>query len=362
MSIINLIRPELRNSSNYVPGGDQAQFRLHANELPWSPLLDDEGLNYYPSNQRLKRLTEQLSEVYQVAADELVVTRGSDDGIDLINRLFLTAGQDAVMIFPPTFPMYAFYAQLQQAQLIQCPLRTDDFSLSLEQIKTAWQPNCKLIMICSPNNPTANLFDLQFIASVCREFANKSMIVVDEAYIEFAETESATTLIKQFDNLMVLRTLSKAYGMAGLRLGSVIAQEPVIGALKKIIAPYIIPTPVINLATKALQNSARLKFSLERVVDARQNLLNQLSQNPLVETLYPTATNFILLKTKYAESLTSFLATRGIAIRDFPPQSVLNAHLRVTVGNEEENQLLLDALAAFTQSVVGLNDAKNLIY
>lgn len=349
MSILNLIRPDLLNIQNYVPGGDDAQHRLHANELPWSPIdHDNRSLNFYPDLQTQLKVQKLLAARYQVNADQVALTRGSDDGIDLITRLFLTARQDAFMQFPPTFPMYAFYVGLQQAELIQCPLdANNDFSLSLESINSSWKPNCKVIMICSPNNPTGNLIDINLIGAVCARYANKSVVVVDEAYIEFAQGESAISLVSQYENLVVLRTLSKANGMAGIRLGCIIAQAHVISAFNKIIAPFVLSTPVIQLAERALQQEEWLASSILRIRSERDELLNQLKRFSFIEKTYPTEANFILFKTSYNKELTIWLANQGIAIRDFPPNSLLHQHLRITVGDEQQNQLLINGISTF---------------
>lgn len=364
MSILNIIRPELLNSPNYVPGGEDSQFRLHANELPWSPVdMDSIELNYYPDTKLQIQLQEQLAARYGVDSNKMTLTRGSDDGIDLVTRLFLTAGKDAFMQFPPTFPMYSFYVRLQQGELIQCPLdQHADFNLSLDNIQSSWQSNCKIIMFCRPNNPTGTLIDLELIAATCELYTNRAAVVVDEAYIEFSSTRSAISLIPQFENLVVLRTMSKAGGLAGLRLGSIIGQSPVIEAFNKIIAPYTIPSPVVQLAMRALSDKNWFPEAIERIQSSRNNLINALQKNPVIEQICPTETNFVLVKTQYAKELTLWFAKKGIAIRDFPPASVLHDHLRLTVGDEEQNQLLIDALASFFNNVSGLNYAKDLIY
>ncbi len=364
MSILNLIRPELLDSPNYVPGGNNAEYRLHANELPWTPIeTKPVNLNFYPDANVLNTLQKQLAERYQIEHDQLVLTRGSDEGIDLVTRLFLKAGQDALMQFSPTFPMYAFYVRLQQGELIQCPLvPQDNFSFSMDKIKSSWQQNCKIIMFCSPNNPTANLIDLELIAAVCEHYKNKSVIVVDEAYIEFAKSKSATTLISQFENLVVLRTLSKACGLAGLRLGSIIAQAHVIQAFRKIIPPYTISSAVIELAANALAIDDWFLFAIETIKTSRDWLFNELQKNELIEKVYSTEANFLLVKTPYAKELTSWFSHHGIAIRDFPANSLLHDHLRITVGEEQQNQLLIDTLSSFIKNIQDLKNAKNLIY
>lgn len=356
MSILNLIRPELLEIPTYIAGSEQIKNRLHANELPWSSInADSIDLNFYPEAEYKTQLQEQLAQLYQIESDQLVLTRGSDDGIDLLVRLFLNAGQDAFMQFPPTFSMYEFYVQLQQAQIIQCPLDpANNFALDLEQINRCWQENCKMIMLCSPNNPTANAIDLKLIAKLCQQYKNRSVIVVDEAYIEFANRQSSTSLIAQFDNLIVLRTLSKAYGLAALRLGIVIAQSQVIHALNKIMAPYPLSSVVMRLAQQALSNDAWFTTAIERIKKARLKLSADLAANSLIEKVYPSETNFILVKTAYAKELVNWLNQQGITIRGFTANSVLHNHLRITVGDEQQNLLLITALSSFKNRISGL--------
>lgn len=364
MTVLNLIRPELLNSANYVPGGENTENRLHANELPWSPINSANiNLNIYPAVAFQSQLKQKLALRFDVGTDQLVITRGSDECIDLITRLFLTAGQDALMQFPPTFPMYAFYARIQQAELIQCALDPiNNFTTSLDKINSQWKPNCKVILFCSPNNPTGNLIDLDLIKATCEQYKDRSVVVVDEAYIEFSKAQSATTLINQYENLIVLRTLSKAGGLAGLRLGCILAQTHIIQAVMKIIPPYTISNVVIDLANKALQLNDWFPSAVEAIQASRDVLMSEFKKLPIFEKIYPSEANFILVQTPYAKELTTWFSNLGIAIRDFPINSILHNHLRITVGSEQQNKLVLTALSSFINNVSGLKNAENLIY
>ncbi|KTD41039.1 histidinol-phosphate transaminase [Legionella parisiensis] len=354
MSVLNLIRPELLDNQPYSVGSVPMRHRLHANELPWSALSTNISLNFYPEKYLQDQLQEHLAKYYQVEEKQIVLTRGSDDGIDLITRLFLSAGQDACMQCPPTFSMYSFYTYLQHAQLIECPLDAqNNFQLSLDEIRSTWKNNCKLIFLCNPNNPTGSLIELDFIATLCDEYKNRSVIVVDEAYIEFAQTQSATCLISQFDNLIVLRTLSKAYGLANLRLGIIIAQENVIRALNKIMPPFPLSSVVIDLALRALEKNEWFLQAINTIKESRANLIKELQLCPVIKKVYPTETNFILIKTEYTYELVSWLANQGIVIKSYSPNSSLHDHLRITVGDEPQNQLLLRALSSFQNNVSG---------
>ena len=348
MSILNLIRPDLTTIQGYIPTGDDLEYRLHANELPWAPVsLDQIALNHYPNARQQQALQEQMADYYQVKPEQMVLTRGSDDGIDLMIRLFLRAGIDSFIQCPPTFPMYAFYARLQQAGILNCPLEEDDgFNLSLDKLNSVWQPSCKLIMLCRPNNPTANLLDLDTIAKICQQFTNKSVVVVDEAYIEFAQVPSAATLVSSFDNLIILRTLSKACGLAGLRIGAVIAQSELIKVIRNAMPPYTLSSAVIHLAQRALANKEWFLTKIQSILEARTPLIAELKNSSWIKTVYPTWTNFILVESRQALALATWFAEFGIAIRHFanPP---LENKLRITVGDEIQNQRFLDVLTSF---------------
>jgi histidinol-phosphate aminotransferase len=348
MPALDLIRPDLLTFKGYIPWGDDLECRLHANELPWSPLsMANVSLNHYPDPRQQKRLQEQIADYYQVDNEQMALTRGSDEGLDLIMRLFLRPGLDSIMQCPPTFPMYAVYARLQQAQIINCPLDSEtDFSLSEEKLISFWQPNCKLIILCRPNNPTGNLLDLTVIARLCKQFTDKAIIVVDEAYIDFAQTPSAISLLTAYDNLLILRTLSKAYGLAGLRLGSVIGQLPLIKALRNLIPPYALANVVIDLAQRALADKDWFTTKIQAILQERTKLIRQLQQSPWLEKVYPTSANFILVASSHAQALATWCAELGIAVRYFAATPIHNM-LRITVGEAAQNQRLLAALASF---------------
>ena len=351
MSALDLIRPDLASIQTYSVMKDALDCQMHANELPWCPLtVKNLELNRYPATTPINQLQIQLASCYQVKPEQLLITRGSDEGIDLLMRLFLRAGIDRVMQCPPTFPMYVFYARIQQAGVIDCPLQENaaSFNLDVDKMNASWRPSCKLIMLCRPNNPTGELIELTTIAKLCEQYRDQSIIVVDEAYIEFSEAESAITLIPQFDNLIVLRTLSKAYGLAGLRLGSVIAQSPVIQAMKKIIAPFSLSSVVIDLGLRALENKAWFASRWECIKLLRAQLATDLQQSPWINNVYPSAANFILVKTRYAHALTDWLKQQHIAVRSFADSALLPEHLRITVGNDYQNKQLITALNLFS--------------
>ena len=222
--------------------------RLHANELPW-PAEEDRaraGLNRYPEPQP-RALIERLAELYTVAPDSLLAGRGSEEAIDLLTRAFCRAGHDAVLLCPPTFGMYSVCARIQGAQIIEAPLRAAaGFALESQALLDRCTAAVKLVFLCSPNNPTGNLLDEASILRIACRLLGRALVVVDEAYIEFAGAPSLARLVPELPNLAVLRTLSMGHGLAGGRCGALIALPEVIALLRKLIPPYAIPQPTLE--------------------------------------------------------------------------------------------------------------------
>ncbi|QBR83474.1 histidinol-phosphate transaminase [Legionella israelensis] len=347
MSIIDLIRSDLKAIKPYVPE-EVENCRLHANELPWTPVpFNQIGLNRYPETGEQKGLQANLADMFQVNPEQMLLTRGSDDAIDLIFRLFLQAGVDSLMQCPPTFSMYAFYARLQRVKLINCPLyEKEDFRLSIDRLLSAWEPDCKLIMLCRPNNPTGSMVELTSIVALCKQMSGQAIVVVDEAYIDFAEAPSASGLLSSCENLIVLRTLSKAYGLAGLRLGAIIAQAEVIEVLKSIMPPYTLSTVVVDLAKRALADKSWFQKKIRLILEERARLMRQFAQCIWISKVYSSHANFILVASEHAASLKEWFAKQGIAVRHFSEDALHNM-LRITVGDERENQHLLSCLRSF---------------
>lgn len=351
MTISDLMRAELLSLEAYSQLNHKPDCRLHMNELPWSPLdCTPFALEQYPDFEAQNALEQCLSERYQISSANLLLTRGSDEAIDLLMRLFLRPLVDSILQCSPTFSMYAFYARVQGAGVVDCPLHEqEDFRFDLKRLENQWQPGTKLIMLCRPNNPTGSLLSLREIATLCQRYQQKAMIVVDEAYIEFSGAMSAITLLPQYDNLIVLRTLSKAYGLAGLRLGCVIASPMVVSTLKKLIAPFSLSSAVVDLGLQALKETAFFEWAMHEIKTLRQKLLTDLEQSHWIEKVYPSFANFILIKTSYSKPLFAHFERLGIAVRQF--KNHLPQHLRITVGNEAQNQRLLEALASFSEEL-----------
>ena len=351
MTIESLVRPEIRGLKPYVTASQEAAtVRLNANELPWSPRENLSGtpLNRYPAI-RPASLQAALAASYGVSPERLLVTRGSSEAIDLLVRAFCRAGRDSIVVTPPTFTMYRVYADIQGAKTIEAPLSAErDFRLDVQAVLDRCEADTKLVFVCSPNNPTGGVVPHEDIAALAGSRAGRSVIVVDEAYAEFNEGSSVTGALSTLDNVVVLRTLSKALGLAGARCGAVIGDPTLVGWLNGMLAPYAIATPVIERVLEAMSpaNLARARHAVAEIVAAREQLAVALGSLPAVERVWPSRSNFLLVRFHDLPAIMERLRRRRILIRDFPHETLLAGCARITVGTPEENGLLLDALQA----------------
>src|SRR5215831_2962185 len=268
--------------------------RLHANEMPWPPVGDDSanGLNHYPEPQP-KVLIERLASLFGVRREQILVGRGSDEGIDLLIRAFCRASQDSILVCPPTYSMYGVTANIQGATTIEVPL-LKNYQLDTESVLAAWRDTVKLLFLCSPNNPTGNLLSSDEIRTLCRDLDGKAIIVVDEAYIEFSNSESLARSLDAYSNLVVLRTLSKAYALAGARCGGVLAHPDVVSLLARMIQPYAVPAPTIDVAIRFTATPAltEMRRRVDVIRSERERLIAELGKSPLVRRVFPSDSNF----------------------------------------------------------------------
>lgn len=321
--------------------------RLHANELPWRPANDDSraGLNRYPEPQP-RALVAGLAQLYAVAPACVLVGRGSDEAIDLLTRAFCRAGTDAVLVCPPTFGMYSVSARIQGAEVLQAPLlAADGFAVDEDAVLDRCTAAVKLVFLCSPNNPTGNLLDEAAILRLAGRLAGRALLVVDEAYIEFAGRPSLARLVAAVPNLAILRTLSKAYGLAGARCGALIADPEIIALLRKIIPPYAIPALTLEAVLDRLtpEARARSRAGLEVLLAERERLSQGLPRLPGITRVWPSAANFVL--TEFADAGTALARAREarLLVRDARGYPGLGRALRITVGTPEQNGRLLEA-------------------
>jgi histidinol-phosphate aminotransferase len=346
MSVLELARPEIIALKAYAHASwDPAFERLHANELPWRAETDRTlaGLNRYPEPHP-HELAARLAALYGVEAAQLLPGRGSDESIDLVVRGFCRAGVDNVIICPPTFGMYEVAANIQGAQIRKVPLlRERGFGLDVDGLLRARDQNTKIVFLCSPNNPTGNGIDGNSIERVLAAF--NGLVVVDEAYVEFTGAEGFTPWVSRYPNLVVLRTLSKAFGLAGARVGSLIAAPEIVGLLAKVIPPYSIPQPTIEtvFATLAPSQLAIQRERVKQVRAERERLRAALAAAPTVLKVWPSEANFLLVDFVDAEAALAAARSARLLIRDM--RSVSPQSLRISVGSPEQNDRLIRSLA-----------------
>jgi histidinol-phosphate aminotransferase len=349
--VLALARPEIRNLKPYSHAAWlPSMTRLHANEAPWRPTGDTSaaGLNRYPEPQP-KALLERLASLYATPADCVLVTHGSDEAIDLLSRIYLRAGTDAILQCVPTFGMYQLAAHIQGADVIEVPLeRARGWSVDPERLLAAWQPRVKLVYLCSPNNPTGNLFEIQALEAVCRTLDGKAIIVFDEAYIEWSHRSSLVGWLERFSTLVILRTLSKAHALAGARVGAILARPEMIQLARRVIPPYSLAQPAIEAALRALEPAeiAASRARVEALLTEREYLRERLRRSPLVDNVWASDANFLLIDCRDADRFMRLCMAGSLIVRDMRANPALPASLRISVGTRRENDALLDSLEA----------------
>ncbi len=343
-----LVRTNIRTLKPYSSARDEfkgeASIFLDANENSLgSPLV--KWYNRYPDPLQLK-VKEKIAFIKKIPVDQIFLGNGSDEAIDLLFRCFCEPGIDEVVIFPPTYGMYEVSANINNVKLNRVPL-TEQFQLDLEALEQAIKPSTKIIWICSPNNPTGNSIDREAIEMILNNF--DGLVVIDEAYINFSRQKSWLSDLQDYPNLVVLQTLSKAWGLAGIRLGMAFASPEIIGYLNKVKPPYNISEPVQELAVKALEEIGQVNDMIVTLVNERQNMVSSLLQNEEVVKIYPSDANFLLVKFKDAAGLYKYFVEQGIVVRDRSNVVLCEGCLRITVGTPQENQKLLGSLNSFNK-------------
>jgi len=338
-----LVRPNIKTLKPYSSAKDEytgdAKILLDANENSLgSPLT--KWYNRYPDPYQQK-LKEKLAFVKQIAANQIFIGNGSDECIDILFRTFCEPGKDNIIICPPTYPMYEVSANINDIKVQKAPLLSD-YQLNVAHIEQLVNEQTKIIWICSPNNPTGNSLDRIDIETILNHF--DGLVVVDEAYINFSKQKSFVQSLIDYPNLVVLQTLSKAWGLAGLRLGMCFASPQVIGFMNKVKAPYNINIVTQELALQALEEVGQVNDMIKLLVDMRIALAQVIGSMPHVIQVFPSDTNFILVKIPKARQLYEYLLSQGIIVRDRSALELCEDSLRITVGTEQENTLLVDAM------------------
>lgn len=350
----SFLREDLRDFAGYASArmqADIAHIRLDANEAPWPNAgagIGAASLRRYPDPQP-HALVSALAALYAVDGARLLVTRGSDEAIDLLLRATCMPGRGAIVTTPPTFGMYAVCARLHGTRVVEVPLRDvgEGFAADLRAVgDAALAAGARLVFLCSPGNPTGDIVPLAGIAALARRLAGEALVVVDEAYGEFAGVASAASLPEAADNVVVLRTLSKAHALAGARLGCAIAPPAVAAALRRCQAPYPLPAPSVAAALAALAAPAlaRTQARVQRVREARERLAARLRDLPEVRRVDASGGNFLLLRLVDPDVALARLRDNGIAVRDMRGMPGLDDAVRATIGTPRQNAALLAAL------------------
>jgi len=344
--LVSLARPDIVTLKPYSHAAWLPSItRLHANEAPWRPTGDttSAGLNRYPEPQP-QALIESMAALYGVGLSNLLATRGSDEAIDLLSRIYLRAGADAILQCVPTFGMYQVAARIQGAAVIEIPLdRQRGWALDPERLLAAWQPHVKLVYLCSPNNPTANLLDVTALEQVCEALDGKAIVVIDEAYIEWSRTASLVRWLGRYQTLAILRTLSKAHALAGARLGALLAAPELIELARRVIPPYSLAQPTVEAALRALEPAELLagQARVLHLLTEREYLARGLEASPWVERVWPSDANFVMIECRDADGFMSAALDGGLIVRDLRAYPALPRALRVSVGSRAQNDALL---------------------
>jgi histidinol-phosphate aminotransferase len=348
-----LLRDNIRNlqlqaSARDAFKGDATLF-LNANENAFgSPVsgVDAGSLNRYPDPLQVE-LKERLSKVKGVPAGNIFIGNGSDEVIDLLFRSFCNPGKDNVIVLPPARALYAVRAHIQDVEVREVAL-TNDFQPDAERISEAVDERTKLLFISSPNNPTGNSIEREDVEFILNNF--EGIVVIDEAYINYSRQRSFISELTEYPNLVVVQTLSHAWGLAGVRVGMAYASDAIIAVLNTVKIPYNISAPAQELALSALNNIEQVNAWIRITVQERAKLTATLGQLLFVKKIYPSDANFLLVKMENAAAVYSYLTDHGIVVRDVSGKELCGECLRITVGTPEENERLIDVLTKFTRS------------
>lgn len=342
----NILRENIKNLVPYSSARDEfkgeASVFLDANENSFgSPIPTP--FNRYPDPLQFA-VKKRISEIKGVPPRNIFLGNGSDEAIDILFRAFCRPGIDNIITVPPTYGMYEVSANINDVAIKKVPL-TVDYQLNLEEIAAAIDINTKLIFICSPNNPTANSINREDIETILANF--NGLVVIDEAYINYSRQKTFIQELTEYSNLVVLQTLSKAWGLAGLRIGMAFASEEIIEVFNRVKPPYNINQASQQLALEALNNIDQVNAWIKETIEEREKLVGHLSMLPIIIKIYPSDANFILAKTKDAKAIYGYLVERGIIVRDRSKVELCEGSLRITVGTPAENDKLINALRSF---------------
>lgn len=358
-AILDLLRTHYKTLEGYVSAGmeagkDESKIYLNANENPYA-LPGLEGFNRYPEPQPIA-LLEAFAQTYGVENDQIVITRGADEALMILTKLFCEPHQDSVLLTPPTFGMYAVDANAMPAGVVNVPLIKENGAFRLDKdgiIKAASDPDnrIKLVILCSPNNPTATSFSHDEIAEIAEALEGKAIIVLDETYAEFSKQGSMTEDLESTPNLIILRTLSKSYAFAGMRIGCFISADTdfIKLARTKALDAYPLTRASIEAAFYVLspEIKAVAHANIQKILEERTRLETQLKKSKHVVHVYPSDANFLLVEMKNAKDFCAFTAKNNLILRDFSGKPGTENCLRISIGTPDENNRLLELLCNY---------------
>ena len=338
---INKLQPYHSARSDFSEG-----LLLDANENSLgSPFADDKDLHRYPDPAQHK-LRNAIAQWRGVRKPNVFVGNGSDEGIDLLYRIFCRPGKDRVLTTPPTYGMYNVSANIHEIAVDEVLLEETDFQPRVDDILNAVTSNTKIIFLCSPNNPTGNTFEADRIAQLLETFSG--IVVLDEAYIDFSDQQSWAQKVAKYPNLVVLQTMSKSFGLAGIRLGMMFANEEIINYMMKVKAPYNVNKITSNRAIQAFKKLDTIQFNIDAIKKERKQLRDKLKKLKTVQHVYPSDANFVLTKIPNAKKIHQELANDGIIVRYRGDEPHCDECLRITVGTPDENERVILAIKQFT--------------
>lgn len=341
MNIQNLVRENIKALAPYSSARNEFKkvssevIFLDANESPF-----DTGLNRYPDPQQ-NLVKEELSKIKRVSKDQILLGNGSDEVLDLIFRVFCEPKKDAVITLPPTYGMYEVLANTNDVELINIPLEAD-FQPNITEILKIQNQHTKLLFLCSPNNPTANSIEANKIERLLQNF--KGIVVIDEAYIEFSKQESWLNRLEEYPNLIVTQTLSKAYGLAGIRLGICYASQEIISIMNKIKPPFNVNQLTQEAALIRLKNQDKINLEVKTIIAERDQMIFELEGVSFIKNIYPSDANFLLVKVDDANKRYQQLIDNEIVVRNRTTQILCDNCLRFTIGTNDENKRLIKKL------------------
>lgn len=343
----DLLRPNIKTLTPYSSARDEfkgeADIFLDANENSLGSSLDSHVLNRYPDPLQWK-VKEKIAELKNVNPRNIFLGNGSDEAIDILMRAFCNPGKDSIIILPPTYGMYEVAAKINDVTIKSVNL-SKDYQIDLAGIKSAIDGNTKLIFLCSPNNPTGGSINRQDIENLLTSF--NGIVVVDEAYIDFADSPSMLSDLGKYPNLVVMQTFSKAWGLAGLRVGMAFASVAIIDVFNKIKAPYNVGDLSQKMLMQALENKDKVKEMVALLKSERAKLLKELPSFSFITGIAPSDANFLLVKTTCADKLYDFLISNNVVVRNRSKLPLCEGGLRVTVGTPAENTKLLSLVKSF---------------